>query len=999
MSLSDSSPSCVTKAPTMPAIIMGTWEETYPGSGVFNALVGGRPKPDWSGLEENQPYRAKQGSHYRPVDPIKRVKGSVYRTQGLDTKFLASHSIHKFQKDVWNHLVLHGLDTIAYLNDPFSPSVMINIVENHPRFCHNHEEAVILSKKGNENFDDWDKENDADARQFLLNSLDDSLLEALKHHIQPEFSFATVWLYLIHHVITTSSARFDDIKAAIRNMSPLQYEAQNITQLTNDYIDKFKELESGGQMDYNLIISVLQSLRSAHGPDIYKHSLLNLETKAEYAINTIAFMPLSEKDSYMKKEKLDIQSICYVAATAYRTARDRNQWGPLQQVRDRRGVPHASLVTLLDGSTAYAITPAGKRELICWNCGEKGHTKQDCTKPDTNNEFKPGGTKFKDRSCTKTKKEANWNLVAPKKGDPETKTVEGCTWKYCTKCECWNSSHTTAEHVTKRGSNDNSDQNEDQDEEELKALWSGGTHQYSMIGALYNIYMCEPASKEEESKQQRALLFKASSSIDHLQLKYGNLNDNKMVSKAVLTAPDHFRSNTVGNRKAFNVVWDSGASLSVTNDKNDFVSFEPLDIYVDTVGRSDTKTCGIGMVKYNVISTNGELHTIISKAFYIPTAKQKLLSITDVLSKLPGGKFYMSASCTVLETPNKMVSELEIKNDPATNLPTSQAFCPEGANATSMHLHGSSITTANIANDSMNLGWKHGEEVNCWKELDRDDIQLEGATGYYFAPPFAHALTIPAFSAGREEGNANTTSTSSPIITPSDIPTTSSAMYRKLSALNSTVTSNLSIMNTSLFLANHQLEGAKFLLTKEGCINNSFGNKHSYDEGNEVIKQDSQIDDRIIMTITRNMKKDHCNAVMTSTAATKEEEALLAKVGRDKDTPTSNDTANKWNHKSMILMIGMLLLYLSTKTGPDIITSVMRSHQVLAHFYSKKGRESHHVVKWHFFWSHIKKASTNPDGEVTTEKVTTDLQRADYLTTGSLDKDVFINCRKLNQGW
>ena len=94
--------------------------------------------------------------------------------------------------------------------------------------------------------------------------------------------------------------------------------------------------------------------------------------------------------------KLDINSICEVATAAYRKARDSNQWGPLIQVRDRRGVPRASLVTLPDGSMAYAAlapvpyTPKGsKKELICWNCGEKRHTKQECTKPDTNNKFKP----------------------------------------------------------------------------------------------------------------------------------------------------------------------------------------------------------------------------------------------------------------------------------------------------------------------------------------------------------------------------------------------------------------------------------------------------------------------------------------------------------------------------------------------------------------------------------------------------------------------------------
>ena len=34
-----------------PKITMGVWEETYVGSKQFNAKVGGKPLPDWSGLD------------------------------------------------------------------------------------------------------------------------------------------------------------------------------------------------------------------------------------------------------------------------------------------------------------------------------------------------------------------------------------------------------------------------------------------------------------------------------------------------------------------------------------------------------------------------------------------------------------------------------------------------------------------------------------------------------------------------------------------------------------------------------------------------------------------------------------------------------------------------------------------------------------------------------------------------------------------------------------
>jgi hypothetical protein len=57
-------------------------------------------------------------------------------------------------------------------------------------------------------------------------------------------------------------------------------------------------------------------------------------------------------------------------------------------------------------------------------------------------------------------------------------------------------------------------------------------------------------------------------------------------------------------------------------------------------------------------------------------------------------------------------------------------------------------------------------------------------------------------------------------------------------------------------------------------------------------------------------------------------------------------------------------------------------------------RTKHWCVKFHFFWSHVNDSSKN----ISCVKVDTKMQRADYLTKG-LTRELFENCRKLNQGW
>ena len=55
-------------------------------------------------------------------------------------------------------------------------------------------------------------------------------------------------------------------------------------------------------------------------------------------------------------------------------------------------------------------------------------------------------------------------------------------------------------------------------------------------------------------------------------------------------------------------------------------------------------------------------------------------------------------------------------------------------------------------------------------------------------------------------------------------------------------------------------------------------------------------------------------------------------------------------------------------------------------------RTKHYLIQWHFFWTHVK------DGRVVVERVSTNLQRADYMTKG-MPRVPYETCRFYNQGW
>jgi hypothetical protein len=64
--------------------IMGRYIETAKGSNVWNALVGGKPNPTWTGLCHSPAGKSKGSAYcYRSMNPTHDLKGHVQRCKGL----------------------------------------------------------------------------------------------------------------------------------------------------------------------------------------------------------------------------------------------------------------------------------------------------------------------------------------------------------------------------------------------------------------------------------------------------------------------------------------------------------------------------------------------------------------------------------------------------------------------------------------------------------------------------------------------------------------------------------------------------------------------------------------------------------------------------------------------------------------------------------------------------------------------------------------------------
>ena len=81
----------------------------------------------------------------------------------------------------------------------------------------------------------------------------------------------------------------------------------------------------------------------------------------------------------------------------------------------------------------------------------------------------------------------------------------------------------------------------------------------------------------------------------------------------------------------FPVIWDSGASLSISNSQKDFVNgIQPSSVWQKVTGLAKgLQIKGQGYVMWGMYDVNGELRLIKLPAYYIPSSPTRLLSTTS----------------------------------------------------------------------------------------------------------------------------------------------------------------------------------------------------------------------------------------------------------------------------------------------------------------------------------------------------------------------------------
>jgi hypothetical protein len=307
----------------------------------FVAVVGGKPKADWSGLQEDE-----EPAPSSVVSPMRHRTAStgigyLQRTTGLVPAFAvrAGSDFGAFAEKVQRHLERTGMDTIAYVRDPSDPRRrVVSCVTDHARFDPSVMREVLQGRF--KMYDSYDRWNDDDAVRYLLASVGKKLRDRVRSSAHGE-PFAQHFAELVtavrdaappstrvQFVVSSSrgkanaakaaTTRADELMARIGAVRPPERSWQCIEEARTAVLPVVDELVASRAYKHALTRTLAWNLVAADRTDAhasyYKQSICSFISAHEEGLRAIRAMTKRDKDLYMTSSHLMPKDLFEVAS-------------------------------------------------------------------------------------------------------------------------------------------------------------------------------------------------------------------------------------------------------------------------------------------------------------------------------------------------------------------------------------------------------------------------------------------------------------------------------------------------------------------------------------------------------------------------------------------------------------------------------------------------------------------------------------------------------------
>ncbi|CAJ1949055.1 unnamed protein product [Cylindrotheca closterium] len=410
---------------------------TTVGPNEYEIYTGGKPDDTRSGLDSSAPTERVYPGQTRPISGYRSMKSQTYRTtfEGT-TKISKTSQQTKLKRDLHQHFVENGLDSITYLPD--ANGATTSVILSADSFSQ--ETALAAYKTMLPKYDKYCIANDKDAAKYLLNAVDDDLKDTIELFHTESDGFIAVWFSLLANITDNNIDRKKSLEDEIKSITVSQFPQQNLKSMVAKLKPICDELDAMESYEPDNSIHMLDNFSYAgSGTDPsnphtmrFRSKIITLRDKLDDAITTCRNMSKATRDTHLKGQGLHYTQLLKTISDIYVKLEHNKTWPPSMTPLDSR-TPAALNMAALKDSLSPSVAAQFEAYILQQSKGRQP--------PDED------------------KKSTNPKHVPPTPSMTPTETIEGIKHyvqdikgvknNWCGRCRRWTPTHWTWMHGRK----------------------------------------------------------------------------------------------------------------------------------------------------------------------------------------------------------------------------------------------------------------------------------------------------------------------------------------------------------------------------------------------------------------------------------------------------------------------------------------------------------------------------------------------------------------------